>query len=264
MPIRAGRRRFPDSRSPSRRGRTSALVGASGAGKTTILNLIPRFYDVTSGGVSIDGQDLRGLTLASLRAKIALVSQEVSLFDDTVYANIACGRAGASEPEVHAAARDAGAHDFIEAMPDGYLTRVGEFGVRLSGGQRQRVAIARAMLKDAPVLLLDEATSALDTETERLVQAALERLKQGRTTVVIAHRLSTVANADVIHVIDKGRVIESGRAWGASGAKRRLCPAARAPVRRRGPPHCVAGISHQGRGLRRVQAFAPQGAGRKA
>ena len=191
-------------------GRTSALVGASGAGKTTILNLIPRFYDVTSGGVSIDGQDLRGLTLASLRAKIALVSQEVSLFDDTVYANIACGRAGASEPEVHAAARDAGAHDFIEAMPDGYLTRVGEFGVRLSGGQRQRVAIARAMLKDAPVLLLDEATSALDTETERLVQAALERLKQGRTTVVIAHRLSTVANADVIHVIDKGRVIESG------------------------------------------------------
>ncbi len=191
-------------------GRTSALVGASGAGKTTILNLIPRFYDVTSGGVSIDGQDLRGLTLASLRANIALVSQEVSLFDDTVYANIACGRAGASEPEVHAAARNAGAHDFIEAMPDGYLTRVGEFGVRLSGGQRQRVAIARAMLKDAPVLLLDEATSALDTETERLVQAALERLKQGRTTVVIAHRLSTVASADVIHVIDKGRVIESG------------------------------------------------------
>ena len=191
-------------------GRTSALVGASGAGKTTILNLIPRFYDVTSGRVSIDGQDLRGVTLASLRANIALVSQEVSLFDDTVYANIACGRAGASEQEVHAAARDAGAHDFVEAMPDGYLTRVGEFGVRLSGGQRQRIAIARAMLKDAPILLLDEATSALDTETERLVQAALERLKQGRTTVVIAHRLSTVANADVIHVIDKGRVIESG------------------------------------------------------
>ena len=191
-------------------GRTSALVGASGAGKTTILNLIPRFYDVTSGRVAIDGQDLRGVTLASLRANIALVSQEVSLFDDTVYANIACGRAGAGEDEVKAAARDAGAQDFIEAMPDGFLTRVGEFGVRLSGGQRQRIAIARAMLKDAPILLLDEATSALDTETERLVQAALERLKQGRTTVAIAHRLSTVANADVIHVIDKGRVVESG------------------------------------------------------
>ena len=191
-------------------GRTSALVGASGAGKTTILNLIPRFYDVTSGRVSIDGQDLRGVTLASLRASIALVSQEVSLFDDSIYANIACGRTGAGEDEVHVAARDAGAHDFIEAMPDGYRTRVGEFGVRLSGGQRQRIAIARAMLKDAPILLLDEATSALDTETERLVQAALERLKQGRTTVVIAHRLSTVANADVIHVIDKGRVVESG------------------------------------------------------
>ena len=153
---------------------------------------------------------MRGITLASLRANIALVSQEVSLFDDSIYANIACGRAGATEEEIEAAARDAGAHDFVEAMPQGYLTRVGEFGVRLSGGQRQRIAIARAMLKDAPILLLDEATSALDTETERLVQAALERLKQGRTTVVIAHRLSTVANADVIHVIDKGRVIESG------------------------------------------------------
>ena len=206
-------------------GRTSALVGASGAGKTTILNLIPRFYDAASGRVSIDGQDLRGVALASLRANIALVSQEVSLFDDSIYANIACGRASAEEDEIYAAARHAGAHEFIEAMPDGYMTRVGEFGVRLSGGQRQRIAIARAMLKDAPILLLDEATSALDTETERLVQAALERLKQGRTTVVIAHRLSTVANADVIHVIDKGRVIESG-AHGAllaqSGAYARL------------------------------------------
>ncbi len=191
-------------------GRSSALVGASGAGKTTILNLIPRFYDVSAGRVAIDGQDLRGVTLASLRANIALVSQEVALFDDSIYANIACGRAGAAEAEVEAAARNAGAHSFIEAMRDGYLTRVGEFGVRLSGGQRQRIAIARAMLKDAPILLLDEATSALDTETERLVQAALERLKEGRTTVVIAHRLSTVANADVIHVIDNGRVIESG------------------------------------------------------
>ena len=206
-------------------GRTSALVGASGAGKTTILNLIPRFYDVETGRVAIDGQDLRRVTLASLRDRIALVSQEVSLFDDSIHANIACGRPGADDEEVEAAARHAGAHDFVEAMPDGYRTRVGEFGVRLSGGQRQRIAIARAMLKDAPILLLDEATSALDTETERMVQAALERLKQGRTTIVIAHRLSTVANADVIHVIDRGRVIESG-AHGAllaqSGAYARL------------------------------------------
>jgi len=206
-------------------GRTSALVGASGAGKTTILNLIPRFYDAASGRISIDGQALRGVTLASLRSTIALVSQEVALFDDTVRANIACGRPGAGDAEIAAAARDAGAHDFIAAMPQGYDTRVGEFGVRLSGGQRQRIAIARAILKDAPILLLDEATSALDTETERLVQAALERLKRGRTTVVIAHRLSTVANADVIHVIDKGRLVESG-AHGAllkrSGAYARL------------------------------------------
>ena len=191
-------------------GLTSALVGASGAGKTTILNLIPRFYDAAAGRVAIDGQDLRSVTLASLRANIALVSQDVSLFDDSIYANIACGRVGAAKDEVEAVARHAGAHDFIEALPDGYRTRVGEFGVRLSGGQRQRIAIARAMLKDAPILLLDEATSALDSETERLVQAALERLKQGRTTVVIAHRLATVANADVIHVIDKGRLVESG------------------------------------------------------
>ena len=206
-------------------GRTSALVGASGAGKTTILNLIPRFYDVETGRVAIDGQDVRGVTLASLRAGIALVSQEVSLFDDSIHANIACGRPGAPEEEVEAAARNAGAHEFIAAMPEGYRTRVGEFGIRLSGGQRQRIAIARAMLKDAPILLLDEATSALDTETERQVQAALERLKRGRTTIVIAHRLSTVANADVIHVIDKGRVVESG-AHGAllaqSGAYARL------------------------------------------
>ncbi len=206
-------------------GRTSALVGASGAGKTTILNLVPRFYDAASGRISIDGQALQSVTLASLRSHIALVSQEVALFDDTVHANIACGRPGAGDAEIAAAARDAGAHDFITAMPKGYHTRVGEFGVRLSGGQRQRIAIARAILKDAPILLLDEATSALDTETERMVQAALERLKQGRTTVVIAHRLSTVANADVIHVIDKGRVVESG-AHGAllkrSGAYARL------------------------------------------
>ncbi len=191
-------------------GLTSALVGPSGAGKSTILNLIPRFYDPGAGRVVIDGQDVRGVTLASLRAGMALVSQDVSLFDDSVRANIACGRPGASEAEIVAAAEGAGAHEFIAAMPEGYDTRVGEFGVRLSGGQRQRIAIARAMLKDAPILLLDEATSALDAETERLVQAALERLKRGRTTIVIAHRLATVANADLIHVIDRGRVVESG------------------------------------------------------
>jgi ATP-binding cassette, subfamily B, bacterial MsbA len=191
-------------------GRTVALVGASGAGKSTILNLIPRFYDVASGAVTIDGMDVREATLASLRGAIALVSQEVSLFDDTVRANIAYGRFGAAEAEIVAAARAAAADDFIRALPQGYDTPVGEHGVKLSGGQRQRLAIARAMLKNAPILLLDEATSALDTESERQVQAALTTLMRGRTTVVIAHRLSTVIDADLIHVIDGGRVVESG------------------------------------------------------
>ena len=191
-------------------GRTVALVGASGAGKSTILNLIPRFYDVASGAVTIDGMDVREATLASLRGAIALVSQEVSLFDDTVRANIAYGRFGADEAEVIAAAKAAAADDFIRALPQGYETLVGEHGIKLSGGQRQRLAIARAMLKNAPILLLDEATSALDTESERQVQAALKALMQGRTTVVIAHRLSTVVDADLIHVVDGGRVVESG------------------------------------------------------
>ena len=191
-------------------GRTVALVGGSGAGKSTILNLIPRFYDVTAGAVRIDGIDVRGVTLASLRAAIALVSQEVSLFDDTVRANIAYGRWGAEEAEIVAAAKAAAADDFIRALPQGYDTPVGEHGVKLSGGQRQRIAIARAMLKNAPILLLDEATSALDTESERQVQGALKALMRGRTTVVIAHRLSTVIDADLIHVIDDGRVVESG------------------------------------------------------
>ncbi len=191
-------------------GRTVALVGASGAGKTTILNLIPRFYDVDAGRVSIDGVDVRHATLASLRGAIALVSQEVSLFDDTVAHNIAYGRQGASPKEIEAAARHAAAHEFIEALPQGYDTLVGEHGIKLSGGQRQRLAIARAMLKNAPILLLDEATSALDTENERLVQAALRQLMAGRTTLVIAHRLATVIDAHVIHVIDAGRVVESG------------------------------------------------------
>jgi len=191
-------------------GKTVALVGASGAGKSTILNLIPRFYDTTSGRVLIDGTDVRRVTLASLRGAIALVSQEVSLFDDTVRGNIAYGRFGASEAEIVAAAKAAAADEFIRALPQGYDTMVGEQGVKLSGGQRQRVAIARAMLKNAPLLLLDEATSALDTESERQVQAALKVLMRGRTTLVIAHRLSTVVDADLIYVIDAGRIIESG------------------------------------------------------
>ncbi|MGH7091204.1 MAG: ABC transporter ATP-binding protein [Stellaceae bacterium] len=192
-------------------GRTVALVGASGAGKSTILNLIPRFFDVEDGSISIDGQDIRRVTLSSLRGAIALVTQEVTLFDDTVRANIAYGRLGAGMSEIERAARAAGADEFIRALPQGWDTRVGEHGVRLSGGQRQRLAIARAMLKDAPILLLDEATSALDSETERLVQAALRRLMRGRTTVVIAHRLSTIIGADLICVMDRWQIIEIGR-----------------------------------------------------
>jgi subfamily B ATP-binding cassette protein MsbA len=192
-------------------GKTVALVGPSGGGKSTILNLIPRFFDADAGRVAVDGQDVREVTLASLRESVALVSQEVSLFDDTIGANIAYGRQSASEEEIVAAARAAQAHDFIRALPEGYWTRIGEQGVKLSGGQRQRIAIARAMLKNAPILLLDEATSALDTESERLVQDALKDLMRGRTTLLIAHRLSTVIDADRIYVIDDGRVIESGR-----------------------------------------------------
>ncbi len=191
-------------------GATVALVGASGAGKSTLLNLIPRFYDTAGGAIRIDGQDVREVTLASLRDAIGLVSQEVALFDDTVRDNIAYGRADATADEIVAAAKNAGAHDFIAALPEGYDTRVGELGERLSGGQRQRIAIARAMLKDAPILLLDEATSALDTESERTVREALDRLKTGRTTIVIAHRLSTVVGSDLIYVMERGRVVESG------------------------------------------------------
>lgn len=191
-------------------GRTVALVGASGAGKSTVMNLIPRFHDVDGGAVRIDGQDVRDVTLASLCGAIALVSQEVVLFDDSVRANIAYGRPGASDEDIEQAARMAAAHDFIMALPDGYDTLVGERGMSLSGGQRQRLAIARAMLKNAPILLLDEATSALDTESERQVQDALETLMAGRTSLVIAHRLSTVVNADIIHVLDGGRLVESG------------------------------------------------------
>jgi subfamily B ATP-binding cassette protein MsbA len=191
-------------------GKTAALVGPSGAGKSTILNLIPRFYDATEGIVAIDGHDVRTLTLQSLREHMALVSQEVTLFDDTVRANIAYSRPSATQEEVEAAARAAAAHEFILRLPKGYDTLVGEQGVKLSGGQRQRLSIARAMLKNAPILLLDEATSALDTESERQVQAALTQLMAGRTTLMIAHRLSTVRNADLIYVLDHGSVAEVG------------------------------------------------------
>jgi ATP-binding cassette, subfamily B, bacterial MsbA len=193
-----------------RRGETVALVGPSGGGKSTILNLIPRFYDVTAGHVLIDGQDVRHVSLASLRHQIALVTQEPFLFDDTIRANIAYARPEATADEVEEAARAAAAHEFIAALPDGYDTQAGEAGARLSGGQRQRIAIARAFLKNAPILLLDEATSALDTESEQKVQEALERLMHGRTTLMIAHRLSTVRGADRIYVIEAGRVVEQG------------------------------------------------------
>jgi len=192
-------------------GRMTALVGPSGAGKSTVLNLIPRFYDVSGGMVTVGGRDVRDLTLASLRGSISLVTQETGLFNDTVRNNIAYGRPGASDDEIREAARNAAADEFIAQLPDGYDTIVGERGVFLSGGQRQRISIARAMLKNAPILLLDEATSALDTESEQQVQNALQRLMEGRTTIVIAHRLSTVIDADTIYVFDKGRIVESGR-----------------------------------------------------
>ncbi|MXV20571.1 ABC transporter ATP-binding protein [Deinococcus xianganensis] len=191
-------------------GQVVALVGPSGAGKTTLVNLIPRFWDVTGGTLRVDGRDVRDYALADLRAQVGLVPQETLLFSGTVRENILYGRPDARPDEVEAAARAANAHEFISAFPHGYDTVVGERGVKLSGGQRQRVAIARAILKDPRILILDEATSALDNESEALVQAALERLMQGRTTFVIAHRLSTIRNADRILVVDAGRVTEDG------------------------------------------------------
>jgi subfamily B ATP-binding cassette protein MsbA len=192
-------------------GQTVALVGASGGGKSTMANLVPRFYSPTSGRITLDGHDLSDLTLASLRANIALVSQEVVLFNDTVSANIAYGQMReVSEAEIVAAAQAAHAMEFILEMPQGLNTLVGEHGVKLSGGQRQRIAIARAILKNAPILILDEATSALDSESERNVQAALETLMQGRTSLVIAHRLSTIEKADRIVVLQKGEIVEIG------------------------------------------------------
>jgi len=191
-------------------GKTVAIVGASGAGKSTVVNLIPRFYDIQGGRMTIGAMDVRDATLESLRRHLALVSQETALFDESVRANIAYGRADATFDEIRKAAQDAFADGFIESLPQGYDTVVGESGVKLSGGQRQRIAIARAMLRNAPILLLDEATSALDNESERAVQEALNRLQKGRTTIVVAHRLSTIVEADHIVVMDKGRVAEEG------------------------------------------------------
>ena len=193
-----------------RRGEAVAIVGRSGAGKTTLANLLPRFYDVTGGRLLIDGLDVRDVTLSSLRGQMAIVTQETVLFDDTVAANVAFGRPGASREQIEEAARAAHAHEFIMAMDQGYSTMIGERGQRMSGGQRQRIAIARAILRDAPILILDEATSALDSESEELVQGALANLMLNRTSVVIAHRLSTVRRADAMIVLEDGRIVEAG------------------------------------------------------
>jgi subfamily B ATP-binding cassette protein MsbA len=193
-------------------GQTVALVGHSGSGKSSLAALVPRFYHLTQGTLRLDGHPLEELTLESLRDNIAMVSQDVVLFNDTVRANIAYGHSQmATDAQIEAAARAANAWEFISQMENGLLTEVGENGVKLSGGQRQRLAIARAFLKNAPILILDEATSALDTESERLIQAALDTLIVGRTTLVIAHRLSTIERADLIVVLDQGRIVERGR-----------------------------------------------------
>jgi subfamily B ATP-binding cassette protein MsbA len=210
---------YPDERSlpvlkgvsiDARAGDIIALVGQSGAGKSTLINLIPRFYDATRGKVLIDGNDIREVRLADLRGQIGMVPQETTLFAGTISENIAYGKLDATIEEIESAARAANAHEFISEFPDGYDTVVGEKGVKLSGGQRQRIAIARALLKDPAILILDEATSSLDSESERLVQEALDVLMQGRTTFVIAHRLSTVRRASRIIVLDQGGVVDEG------------------------------------------------------
>ena len=187
-----------------------AFVGPSGAGKSTVASLLPRFYDVNDGSISIDGTDIRGVTLNSLREQVGIVPQETILFNGSVYDNILYGRLDATKEEVEAAAKAANAHNFIMELPDGYNTMLGDRGVNISGGQRQRISIARAILKNPQILILDEATSALDTESERVVQEALDRLMVGRTSFVIAHRLSTIKNADKIMVLEKGRLVEQG------------------------------------------------------
>ena len=198
-------------------GQLIAIVGRSGAGKTTLVNLLPRFYDVTTGSILIDGVDIREVSLASLRSQIGIVTQETVLFDDTIANNISYGTFGshgtpnASPDAIRAAAQAANAHGFISTLPQGYDTMIGERGQRLSGGQRQRLAIARAVLKNAPILVLDEATSALDSESELLVQEALTNLMMNRTSFVIAHRLSTIRRADAIIVLERGRIVEVGR-----------------------------------------------------
>jgi subfamily B ATP-binding cassette protein MsbA len=191
-------------------GRMVALVGASGSGKTTLSNLLLRFYDPTRGVIKIGGVDIREAATRDLRSQIAVVTQEIILFNDTVSRNIELGRPGATREEIIAAARHANAHNFIIESPNGYDTVIGEKGVMFSGGQRQRLAIARAVLRNAPILVLDEATSALDTESERAVQAALDKLMRDRTTLCIAHRLSTIFHADMIVVLDQGRIVETG------------------------------------------------------
>ncbi len=191
-------------------GEVIAIVGPSGAGKSTIANLLPRFYDVNKGDIKIDGHSVREVTLDSLREQVGIVPQETMLFNGSVYNNILYGRLDATKEEIEAAAKAANAHDFIMQLTDGYETKLGDRGVNLSGGQRQRIAIARAILKNPRILILDEATSALDTESERVVQEALDRLMVGRTSFVIAHRLSTVKNADKILVLEKGNLVKSG------------------------------------------------------
>ncbi|MEC7259223.1 MAG: ATP-binding cassette domain-containing protein, partial [Pseudomonadota bacterium] len=191
-------------------GQSVAIVGATGSGKSTIGRLLFRFYDVWEGALRIDGQDVRDLTQDSLHAAIGVVPQDTVLFNDTIRYNIAYGRDGASQDDIEAAARAAQIHDFIQSLPEGYDTTVGERGLKLSGGEKQRVGIARTLLKDPPILLLDEATSALDSDTERDIQTALDRAGQGRTVIMIAHRLSTVAEADQIVVLDQGTIVETG------------------------------------------------------
>ena len=191
-------------------GQMVAIVGPSGAGKTTIANLLPRFYDPTAGAIFVDDIDIREVTMHSLREQIGIVPQETVLFNGTVYENILYGDLNATEEEVIAATKAANAHEFVMAMPEGYQTQIGERGSSLSGGQRQRLAIARAILKNPRILVLDEATSALDTESEKLVQAALDQLMVGRTSFVIAHRLSTILKANMILVMEKGKIVERG------------------------------------------------------